>query len=302
VIRDAELDDRGNVIAIQLEYDLTTGLAEESQTIRIREELTKESFATWRIDQGPPVPFDLFAMSAGGPLARYPNTLGVVPYVLVRHTDTGEVWGANAWSAARSPIDRLNALLSHIDVQIHRHVKAKWLVAVAGAAPVEIDLSDLSVVYVDTRNQPGTPLMQPMVAPLDLSGAISQAQFQLGIIEDALPELKATGGKFLSNQSGETIAELRRPAEDKIALARANYEDALVRAQQIAVSWGVLLGLWDIGTGMGDRGAADRAFQGGYEDHRFNTRPLLSASAPAPAAPPQIATLPPPPESGGPQP
>lgn len=286
VIRDAELDDRGNVTAIQLEYDLTIGLAEDSQTITIREEMTKEEIRTWRIDQGSPIPFDLFAMSAGGPLASYPNALGVVPYVLLRHTGTGDTWSANAWSAARNPIDRLNALLSHIDVQIHRHVKAKWLIAVAGAAPVEIDLSDLSVVYVDTRNQSGTPLMQPMVAPLDLSGAISQATMQLGIIEDALPELKATGGKFLSNQSGETIAELRKPAEDKIGLARANYEDALIRAQQIAVSWGILLGLWDVGTGMGDRAAADRAFQGGYEDHRFNTRPLLSASMPAaPALP-----------------
>lgn len=285
VIRDAELDDRGNVQAIQLEYDLTTGLAEDSQTITIREELTKDTIATWRVDQGASVPFDLTTMSAGGPRASYPNALGVVPYVILRHTESGDTWGANAWSSARSPIDRLNALLSHIDVQIHRHVKVKWLIAVAGAAPIEIDLSDLSVVYVDTRNQTGTPLMQPLVAPLDLSGAISQAQLQLGIIEDRLPELKATGGKFLSNQSGETIAELRKPAEDKISLARASYEDALIRAQQIAVSWMVLLGMADVGTGTGDRAAADRAFQEGFEDHRFNTRPLLSVAPPAaPAA------------------
>jgi hypothetical protein len=198
-----------------------------------------------------------------------------VPYVLLRHAHIGDTWGRNSFYTARSPIDRLNSLMSHVDVQIHRHVKAKWLIVAAGVAPQEIDLSDLTVAYVDSRNATSTPLVQPLVAPLDLSGAIAQATTQMDVIEDMLPELKATAGKFLSGQSGETIAELRKPAEDKIALARANYEDALVRAQQIAVSWGVLMGLWDVGTGMGDREAADRAFHEGYEDHRFNARPLL---------------------------
>lgn len=274
-IRDVELDERGNVEAIQLEYDLTIGLAEDAQTICIREELDKVEFRTYRMVGGNPVPFDLTTMEANGPNARYENALGVVPYVLLRHEYNGEMFGRNAWYKARSPIDRLNALLSHIDVQIHRHVKAKWFIAASGSAPASIDLDDLSVAYVDTRNTTSTPLVQPLVAPLDLSGAIAEAKLQMDVTEDMLPELKATQGKFLSGQSGETIAELRKPAEERIALARANYEDALLRGQQIAVSWGILLGLWDVGTGMGTREAADAAFQGGYEDHRFNTRPML---------------------------
>jgi hypothetical protein len=274
-IRDVEMDERGNVEAIQLEYELTTGLAENAQTICIREELTKEEFRTYRMVGGNPVPFDLTTMEANGPNARYDNALGIVPYVLLRHEYNGETFGRNAWYKARSPVDRLNALMSHIDVQIHRHVKAKWFIAADGAPPTSIDLDDLSVAYVNTHNSTSTPVVQPLVAPLDLSGAIAEAKLQMDVIEDMLPELKATQGKFLSGQSGETIVELRKPAEEKIALARANYEDALVRAQQIAVSWGVLLGLWDVGTGMGSREAADAAFHGGYEDYRFNTRPLL---------------------------
>lgn len=287
IIRDVQLDDRGNVQAIQLEYDVTTGLAEQATTITIREELTPETIQTWRVSGGVATPYDLVNRRDGGPMAAYENALGVVPYVLLRHMHAGDTWGRNAFYRARSPIDRLNALLSHIDVQIHRHVKAKWFIAASGAPPTEIDLSDLTVAYVDTRNSTTPPVIEPLVAPLDLSGAISQAQLQLGIIEDMLPELKATGGKFLSNQSGETIAELRKPAEDKIALARANYEDALVRAQQIALSWGILMGLWDVGTGSGSRDAADAAYHEGFEDHRFNTRPLLPGSGTGQAAPPQ---------------
>lgn len=294
IIRDVELDERGNVTAIQLEYDLTFGLAEEAQTITIREEMDKERIATYRMVGASKTPFNLATREADEG-AVYGNPLGIVPYVLLRHEHTGDTWGRNAFYKQRGPLDRLNALVSHIDVQIHRHVKAKWFIAASGAAPTEVDLSDLTVAYVDQRQQAAPPIVEPLVAKLDLPGATAQAQMQLALIEDQLPELKATQGKFLAGQSGETIAQLRQPAEDKLSLARTNYEDALMRAQQIAVSWGIMLSLWDVGTGMGDRASADRAYTAGYEDHRFNERPLLpggpvpataaSASPPPPGAP-----------------
>jgi hypothetical protein len=291
VIRDVDLDDRGNVEAIQLEYDVTTGLAEEAQTITIREEMDKEEIRTWRLLAGQLVPFDLTTMEANGPLSAYENALGVVPYVLLRHDHIGETWGRNAFYRALSPINRLNSLMSHIDVQIHRHVKVKWFIAASGSPPTEIDLTDMTVAYVDTKNNTGPPpVMLPMIANLDLAGAIAQARMQQEQIEDMLPELKATQGQFLANQSGETISELRKPAEDKLALARGNYEDAVVRADQIAISWGVLMSLWNVGTGMGSREAADAAFRRGFEDHRFNVRPLLGGTQ----APGQNAAAPPP--------
>lgn len=277
IIRDAELDARGNVVAIQLEYDLTFGLAEDAQTVTIREEMDKETIATYRMSGSNRVPFNL-ATRRDDQAAVYENALGVVPYVLLRHEYTGDTWGRNAFYKQRGALDRLNALISHIDVQIHRHVKAKWFIAASGNAPTEVDLSDLSVAYVDMRQQSTPPVVAPLVAPLSLADATAQAQMQLALIEDQLPELKATQGKFLANQSGETIRELRQPAEDKLSLARVNYEDGLTRAQQIAASWGVLLELWDLGTGMGSRDAADAAYVGGYENHRFNKRPLLPGS------------------------
>lgn len=297
-IRDVQLDDRGNVEAIQLEYDLTVGLAEASKTVTIREQLEPDRIQTWRTQGETLLRFDLMGFAAAGmpadaigrfdrgEHADYANPLGVVPYVLLRHEHTGETWGHNAFYKARAPIDRLNALMSHTDIEIHRHVRATWLIAAAGAAPERITFDDLSVVYVDTRNATSNPMAQALVANLDLIGAANQAKLQIDLIEDMLPELKATAGKFLSGQSGETIAELRKPAEEKIGLARANYEDGLSRAQQIAVSYGILLGLWDVGTGSGSREAADRAYHDGYEDHRFNRRPLLQlGDPPAPQAP-----------------
>ncbi len=279
VIKDLRMDDRGNIEQVLLEYDIEAGgLAEEAKTICIRELMTKETISTWRVEGAREIPYDMAAKIDNGPQSVKENVLGVVPYVLLRHEHNGEKWGRNAFYKARNPIDRLNALMTHIDVQIHRHVKVKWLIAASGAAPVEIDLTDMTVAYVDLRDNSPPPMMQPMVANLNLSDSTNQSRLQLEVIEDLLPELKATQGRYLSGQSGETVVELRKPAEDKLSTARDNYEDALIRAQQIAVSWGILLELWDVGTGMGSKEAADNAYHQGYEDMRFNKRPLLPST------------------------
>jgi hypothetical protein len=139
----------------------------------------------------------------------------------------------------------------------------------------------MKVLYVDLRNAAQVPMAKALVADLNLADSISQAKMTQTWIEDMLPELKASQGAFLSGQSGETIAELRKPAEDRLSLARNNYEDALSRADKIALSYGILLELWNLGTGMGSREAADKAYQSGLEDHTFNDRPLMGAQTKA---------------------
>lgn len=297
IIRDVEIDARGNVTAAELEYDVTYGLGDDQDVVTVREVLTKEAFRTYRVNGSILTPYDVARRVDGGPGAAYPNALGVVPYVLLAHQPSGELWGLNAFYRARAAIDRLNALITHINVQVHRTVKAKWFVAASGPAPEEFDLGDLSIAYTNTSNGGTPPVVQPMVAPLNLADAIAEAKFLVELIEDKLPELKAIAGRYLSGQSGETIAQLRLPAEQRLSLARPNYEDALIRAQQIALSWGILLGLWDLGTGMGSREAADAAYQGGLEDHRFNERPLLP---PVEAQASRLATSPTPTPTGEP--
>lgn len=262
VIEDVEYDNRGNLIAIQMQYDVLEGLGTNATLTRYKEEQNKEFFR-------------LTNLTKGNIVEEYDNALGVVPYVLLAHTPTGDRWGYNAFYRALPIIDRINALLTHINVQIHRHVKAKWVIAASGSPPSEMDLGDMTVAYINTLGSSSQPTMQPIVAPLSLADAITEARLLIEQVEDELPELKATVGKFLSGQSGETIAQLRKPAEDRISLARTNYEDALTRAQQIAVSWGILFGLWDIGTGKGNVESAERAYKEGYEQHSFNNRELL---------------------------
>lgn len=276
-IKDLELDDRGNVDQILLEYYRTEGdLGENRTTHKITELLTPRIFKTWRDDR----PYDLVNDSPNGPMREYVNVLGVTPYVILRHRYTGDDWGQAALFGQEIKIDLLNMLIGHIYTQIVRHIRAKWLITASGNPPIEVDLGDTSVAYIKTDPVTNTaPTMAPMIASLSLADSIALAQLLLDELRDALPELKATDGKFLAGQSGETVSQLRQPAEQLVMDARTNYEDALVRASKIGLSWGVLLGLWDLGAGMRTLEAAEKSFSSGFEDFKFNKRPALPPTA-----------------------
>ena len=274
-IADVDLDPQGNVQEVILEYDHTVGVGDDAECIRIREYQDREMFATYQMKSGIETPYDMVNETPGGAQSSYPNLLGFPSFVLLHHTPTTGKWGATPFTHTLFAIDRINALLCHIDTQIHRHVRATWLIAASGKAPVEIDLSGQKVAYVDTSLSAGTmPVMQPMIAPLNIADARAFAEQLINWVENQLPELRAVQGKYLSGQSGDTIAQLRKPAEERIALARTNYEDALKRALQIALSWGITLELWDIGSGVGID-AATKAYKEGLEEFSFNTRELL---------------------------
>lgn len=266
-------DDRGNVETAVIEYIRNESTLHGTRDNHvITEILAPDEFSTLRDG----IPYDLINNRANGELSKYENVLGVTPYVILKHKHTGLDWGLGALAGEESKIDLLNMLIGHIITQIIRHVKVKWLMAASGNPPKDIDLGDTSVAYIKTDPTVTTaPIMLPMVANLSLGDAISMASMMLDELRDSLPELKATDGKFLSGQSGETVAQLRQPAEQLIIDARGNYEDALIRAQKISLSWGIRLGLWNLGTGTGTKAAAESAYINGLEDHKFNTRPAL---------------------------
>jgi hypothetical protein len=282
-------DARGNVTQSltenqRREGDLSAQDGEANVTeYTVRTLATKTEFATFRKQQGgwfgggDFVPFDEISGQENGRFARYPNALGVCPYVVAHHRRIGGLWGAWAFYGQMRKIDILNALVAHINRQIFRHVNATYLISGTGPAPKEIDFSGGSYLYHRRRGDDSKGIdFQALVTNLKLDDAITHAKFLLSEIRDALPELKATDGEYLSNQSGETVAQLRLPAEQKILEARTLYEDGLIRALKIALSYGILLGLWNRELRVSpDRAGAELAFRRGQLDFQFNTRPAL---------------------------
>lgn len=262
-IVDFNEDADGNATDVLLEYRvLGGGLGEDrdNDDTVIRETLTKDRFIR-EVDDGDPT--------------STPNELGVCPFVPLRHKDIGAQFGIPAHYGSAVILHNLNWLLTRISISVDRHVFAKWFAAASGSAPVNFPLGDTDVAYVQMGAGDTAPKLEAIVAKLDFLGLERVMTFLIAHLRQRQPELVLSALEAMSGQSGETIAKLLVPVEEKIMISRSHYEHALVRAAQIGLSWGVLNSVWDIGTGMGTREAADAAYQQGLEDFQFNQRSAL---------------------------
>ncbi len=281
LIEDLNEDARGNIDQILtihriLEGDIDIrGENQERQYHIYKMLMTRENFTTLRDDQ----PYNNIANERSEIFSNYPNLLGFVPYVLAYFRKHEQTYGAWCFIGTEQIIDRCNALSTHLLRQIWRHVNVTWMVTTSGAPPREYNFGGQRVLHIIRRlseNAADTNI-EPLIANLSLADTITALKFFVNeVLPDRLPELKAIQGTFLANQSGETVAQLRKPAEDKLLVFRANIEHALIRSLQMALSYGIVQGLWEVGTGIGTREAADNAFQNGALDFRFNKRPALT--------------------------
>lgn len=261
----------------ELEGDINVQDTQTNRAVNIYKTLmTETKFQTLKND----MPYNEVIDDIDNEFITTPNTLGKVPYVLSFHRKLEGAWGAWWFIGSENPIDRLNSLVAHINRQIIRHVKVKWLVASKGNPPREFNFSDTSVLFVKLLpEQTGNDtFIKPLVADLSLGDAINEAKFMLGELRDRMPELKAIDGNFLSNTTGQTVAQLRIPAIDRLKVARANYESNLIKAQKLALAYGILLGIWDLGTGKGNMEAVTRAIKEKKLDHKFNKREYLTVT------------------------
>ena len=235
-----------------------------------------KEFETYKNDH----PYNEIVDEIDHEFATTENVLGVVPYVLAFHRKLEGNWGAWWFMGSENPIDRLNSLIAHINRQIIRHVRVKWLVSSKGNPPREFNFSDTSVLFIKLMPEQAAndTHIQALVANLNLGDSIKQATTIMSELRDRMPELKATDGDFLSNMTGQTIAQLRTPAIDRLKVARANYESALIKAQKIALCYGILLGLWDVGTGNEGMVSVKAAIKEKMLDHRFNKRDYLTVT------------------------
>jgi hypothetical protein len=263
-------------IHFELEGDIDINTSQTRQFNTYKTLMTETQFETLRNNE----PFNEVVDDIDYEFATTANTLGKVPYVLNFHRKLEGPWGAWWFMGSENPIDRLNSLIAHINRQIIRHVKVKWVMASKGNPPREFNFSDTSVLFIKLLpEQTGNDtFIKPLVADLNLGDAISEAKFMLAELRDRMPELKAIDGDFLSNTTGQTVAQLRIPAIDRLKVARSNYESNLIKAQKLALAYGVLLGIWDVGTGAGTIEAVNEASEKRLFDHKFIKREYLTVT------------------------
>lgn len=264
----------GAITEVLFEYTTLTGpLGEDRQSITYRERWTKDEFQRWRVGD------------ERRSKETQPNELGVCPFVICRHRNkgrkngqTGE-YGLTATHGSEDIIHLVNIRCSQVGLAIDKALWAKWFIAAGSKAPEEVPIDGTKLIYSRVVQGDPTPMIQAIVEKIDADSALKQIDLLMASLIQRQPELVLDNIEAISGQSGETIAKLLTPVQSRIFAARQPYEHSIIDALRIALSWGVLMGEWDLGTGSGSKEAADRAYRSGLEDFKFNQRPALPQTA-----------------------
>lgn len=185
-----------------------------------------------------------------GQAAEWAEDYGFVPMVHVEHNNVGSDWGWSEMHPARSKIHEVDDLASMLSDQMRKTINPVWLMAgmkkdennktikpsdASGRQP-EPGREQIPMLYASDPN--AKP--HPMVAEIDFAGVISHITEILKELERDYPELKFDALRAAGELSGTALRIARQPAETKVNQRRGNYDNGLVRAQQMALTIGGL--------------------------------------------------------------
>jgi hypothetical protein len=262
-IFDAEIDGQGNCVAVVLKYFLPFNVSTDPMSpsytqVEVVEVITKEEFS--------------LTFNGEQQLADdvRPNKLGFCPYVIAPHKRTGTIFGDWSYKGSEAQIHAINYRIHKQNISIGRHQFPKWILASGGGPPAEVNIGGDNVIWLELRKDTPNPFAQPAVPQIDQEHALKFWIETRNMIRGRQPELTINDVQLFSNISGETIAQVLKPAEAAILGVRPNYDHALIRAMQMALTIGAKAGRWELGTTD-----LDEAYRTGLLNWRLKQRPAL---------------------------
>ena len=202
------------------------------------------------------------------PEAGRRNDLGFTPYVILRHKDNGSPYGDWAYKGIEQAVHAINWRITRQGGAIDRNERPKWFGAGGGDKPDTVDLGDTSMTYVKLDPDTPAPFLQAIVPTLPYNDIRAHWEALIELVRRYNPEININDVRLLAGVSGESLAQVLKATEQMVLNARPLYRHALKRATQMAVSAGVTVGLWDVGTGYGPE-QAEAAYRRGLEDWDF---------------------------------
>lgn len=204
-----------------------------------------------------------------------------IPMVSIQHDNVGLSWGWSELHAAMSKMREVDDQASKISDHIRKYVDPAWLatgIQKAGTTPTVTHSASST-----TRPEPGREEMKmlygpvgadikPFVAPLDLPGALQHVTNLLSSLEDDYPELRVEKLRLTGGLTGRAMQLAQQPAEAKVLKRRAGYDDALRRAQQMAIAIGGWRG-YD-----GYKGFNLDSYKAGKLDHAIGSRTVFQTT------------------------
>ena len=272
MIKGAQFDWRGNITSAIIEY--TDSEPSETQAgvyvdFTYKEVITKERFSTYKNDE----PYDYFGYGA-----EWYNPYGFVPLILGVHKDVGLDWGLSCFQAGLPTIDELNDQASVFSDRMRKGNNPAWLMAgVSKPRSGDIDLSATTATTTDkTQRQTDNLLYGPegaraqaLVSDIGMAESMANVTLLLEETERNFPELALHRlRQQRASVSGVALSILYQDVLDRVVEARGNYDAALVRAQQMAISIGGLRGYFP--------GFRLESYEAGDEEHRIGERVILT--------------------------
>lgn len=179
---------------------------------------TPENIRTFK--DGEPMGFD-------GREPEYINELKFVPYVEVRHIETGKPFGEATFQKAIRLLDSVNKMASGLSKIIDKNKDPQW--AIMGAEPSELNHSSDNAWFL-----PAGADAKILVPQIDIGGVLAFIKEIAVNVEKALPE-KAFDELRSKTQIATATLELQlMELILKIKRARPNYDKGLKIAMQMA--------------------------------------------------------------------
>lgn len=181
--------------------------------------------------------------------AEYPNELGVVPLVDVRHIHVGDELGECTYQKAIPLLDEVNELASYLADIVKKHAEAQWAVIGAEASNDLVKSGD-NVWFVPQGGD-----VKALVAAIDVPGVLSFITTIRDEVHGSLPELAFDELKSKTQIATATLELQLMELVLKIKRVRPNYDHGLADALRLAGRAGAQLGISELAP-LDDEGLA----------------------------------------------
>lgn len=278
-IKSLSLDDFGNVKGYELEEVRLDPRPKAGKKSRVRygERASRDGdnivYETL-LDDRP------YAWSGDG-IDQWEEPYGFVPMVAIQHNNIGGDYGWSEIYPELSKFREVDDLASKLSDQIRKMVDAPWLMAGVKSGDVSVKNQDdastqttsskqkqrqeVPIIYASDPNAKAYPLL----ASLDVAHTSGYIKDILKSIEADYPELSVNIQNASGDISGRALRVNQSPAANKVLQRRPSYDDAIVRAQQMAIAIGGYRNYDDfIGFGLDSYGD-------GSLEHSIGVRPVF---------------------------
>jgi hypothetical protein len=180
--------------------------------------------------------------------AEWSVDYGFIPLVIAKHNDVGLEWGWSELHAGRPKFQELDDLASKTNDHIRKSVDPPWFFSGVSKRKGEDQLSRAETEPTEDRPQPQREELNaiyagneraratPLIADLELEAALKGITEMMEEVERDYPELQMDVWRAIQTNSGRALRLARQRSEVKVIQRRANYDNALIRAQSMAIS------------------------------------------------------------------